>query len=102
MTREDFKNHLEYYKVKYIEVKPRDDWDFYQIYVEDKRVREFKDSLPKTRSDVYVPYIRVSHFDGSEKYGMETRNGFLYIRENGYTYWMKVSDVIKKCEEYGT
>lgn len=102
MTKEQFLKILDDYKVKYIEVKPRDDWDYYQIYVEDRRARELKNSNPEKYKDVYVPYIRVSHFDGCEKYGFETRVGFLYTRENGYTTWMKEREVIKRCREYGT
>ena len=102
MTREDFKKILDENHVKYIEVKPRDDWDYYQIYVEDRRAKELKDSHPKKYKNIYVPYIRVSHFDGSEKYGIETKIGYLYTRENGYTCYMKEKEVIKKCKEYGT
>lgn len=39
MTRQEFKDYLEKLNIKFIEVKPRDDWEFYQIYVEDRRTR---------------------------------------------------------------
>lgn len=104
MTRQEFKDYLEKLKIKYIEVKPREDWEFYQIYVEDRRTRELKDLHPRKYSNVYIPYIRVSHFDDMKLKidGFEVRPGYLYTRENGYTCWMECGEVISKCKEYGT
>ena len=69
MTR-DFKDELIIYCIEneipyYEETQIK---DYYAIYIHDKDAYEKKRKHPKKYKDLYVPYLRVSHFDEERPY----------------------------------
>lgn len=101
MTKNEFTKKLDMLKIKYDEVKPRDDLDFYMIYIHSRKEMEMKKSHPRKYKDLYVPYIRVSHFEGDTLIQDDYRPGKLYVKDNGVTYYMDERKVIELCKELG-
>lgn len=62
-----------------------------QVWVYDKKQFEKKKLNPVKNRNMYVPYLRVSNFDGDR----------WYTRENGWTCYMNQEIVINKCLELG-
>ena len=63
--------------------------DHYAIYIFDKDAYEKKQKHPRKYKDLYIPYLRVSHFD--EEYP--------YTRQDGWCQYMskdKIMDIVDK------
>lgn len=88
MTRSEFINFLNSNDIPYEEYTEN---GLDQVYVFSKREFNEKKKHPKKNADLYVPYLRVSHFDGIE----------WYTRENGWTCYMSIDKILKKCKELG-
>jgi len=80
MTIGEFVNFLDNHAVHY-EVDHR---VMVNIYVFEKRSFEKKEKHPRKNKDLYVPYLRVSHFDGP----------YWYVRDNGWCHWAKPEEVL--------
>lgn len=90
MTREEFINVLKEHDIPFEEIKLDNHPEYDGVYVCKKTEFNLKKTHPRTYKNLFVPYIRVSHFDGSGKW---------YTRHNGYCCDMresKVMDIILK------
>ena len=75
-------NDIPYYEETQIE-------NYYAIYINDKDAYYKKKKHPRKYKDLYVPYLRVSHFD-------EDR---LYTRQDGICGYMskeRIMDIVNK------
>ena len=88
MTKEEFINFLEEHDIHYTEYT---DNGLDQVYVLSREEYEKKKKNPRKYKYLYVPYIRVSHFDEPT----------WYTRENGWTQYMEVNKVLDKAIEIG-
>ena len=88
MTKELFIDFLDRREIPYQE---RDINGLELVYVFSKKEFLLKQKHPKKYKDLYVPYLRVSHFD-------EDR---WYTRDNGWTSYMSISRILEKCKELG-
>ena len=59
-----------------------------QVYVYSKEEYEKRQNHPRKYKDLYVPYLRVSQFDGWPN---------LYVRDNGYCEYMNIQDIVREC-----
>lgn len=87
MTREEFINFLKEHDIPYSEYTGH---GLDQVWVYSKEEYEKIKKHPRKYKDLYVPYLRVSHFD-------ET----WYTRENGVTGYMSEDRVLEKCLKLG-
>lgn len=87
MSRQEFIDFLVEKNIPYREYTEK---GLDQVYVFSKGEYELKKKHPRKYSYLYVPYIRISHFDEVE----------WYTRENGYTCYMNVDRILEKCMEY--
>ena len=62
------------------------------VYVFSKDEFEKKKKHPRKYANLYVPYLRVSHFGEGNEW---------YTRESGWTCYMSQEKVIRKCKELG-
>jgi len=87
MYREDFIDFLKENNLHYCEntVKGLD-----EVYVFSTVEFEAKHTHPRKFKNLYVPYLRVSNFDGD-----------WYVRDNGYCSYMPCEVVLEKCLELG-
>ena len=88
MTRQDFINYLVKLGVPFSEYTEN---GADMIYIHSRKEYEEKRNHPRKNKDLFVPYIRVSHFDELPR---------LYTRNNGYCCYMKLEDVISIVKEY--
>lgn len=101
MTRQEFKNKMDHFGIEYLEVKPREDLEFYMIYIHGKKELEMKKAHPRKYKDLYVPEIRVSHFEGDTLIQDDYRPGRLYVKDCGVTYYLEDKKVIELCKRIG-
>lgn len=85
MTREQFIEMLNENDVHYEEYTEK---GMDQVWIFSRKEFELKKRHPRTYKDLYVPYLRVSHFNERDKQW--------YTKENGWTSWMNIKDVINK------
>lgn len=85
MTREQF---IELLKEKGVHFSEYCENGLDQIWIYSKKEFELKNKHPRKYKNLYIPYIRVSHFN--------ERENFWYTRENGYVEWKFFRDVINK------
>lgn len=84
MTREEFINFLKENDIPFDEYTEH---GLDQVYVYSKGEYQLKRKHPRKYKNLYVPYLRVSHFD-------EDR---WYTRENGWCEHMNQDRVLEKC-----
>ena len=87
MTREEFINFLKDHEIPFSE-DTNNGMDM--VYVYSKVEYEIKQKHPRRFKNLYVPYLRVSNF-----------NGEWYTREDGWCSYMPEEVVIEKCLELG-
>lgn len=83
MTREDFINFL---KEKDIPFEEYTEHGLDQVWVYSKGEYELKKKNPRKYKNLYVPYLRVSNFDGD-----------WYTRDNGLCGYMSPVRVMEIC-----
>lgn len=88
MTREQFITFLKSDKIPF---KEDTENGSDMVYVYSKLEYELKQKHPRKYKNLYIPYIRVSNFDGDR----------WYVREDGYCSYMCKSAVIDKCVQLG-
>lgn len=84
MTRQEFIDFLVENEIPYSEYTEK---GLDQVWVFAKMEYKLKKKHPRKYKDLYVPYLRVSHFD-------EDR---WYTRYNGWTSYMSVDRVLEVC-----
>lgn len=90
MTREEFIKYLENNNIPFEDAsKTIKGYD--AVYVVSKREYEKKRNYPRKYKDLYVPYLRVSHFD-EERW---------YTRENGWVEYKTQEEIMKIVKELG-
>lgn len=87
MTREEFIKLLDEIGAIYEEsdVKGYDG-----IYICSREEYELRKKHPRKYKDLYVPYIRVSHFDEDQ----------LYVKDNGWCCYRSIDKIIEQVKEY--
>ena len=90
MKRAEFINYLVENNIPYTEYVVEDK-GIDQVYVFSRKEHEMVKAHPKKYKNLYVPYLRVSHFDGDR----------WYTRENGFTSYMSIEKILGKCKELG-
>ncbi len=65
--------------------------DYYAIYIYGKDEYEKKHAHPRKYKDLYVPYLRVSHFDEERP----------YTRQNGWCQHMSKERILEIVDELG-
>lgn len=90
MTREEFINYLMEIGVPFRDAsKDIPGGGHYDgVYIFEKKAYELKHKHPRKYKGLYVPYLRVSNFDGD-----------WYIREDGWTQYCSESIVLEKVKE---
>lgn len=88
MTRDDFVNYLRDNGIPYYEYNVN---GLYQVYVYSRKEYEMKKAHPRKNKNLYIPYLRVSHFDGDR----------WYTRENGVTGYKSVKQIMNIVEKLG-
>lgn len=86
MTKQDWISYLDSIGASYQEYD--NDGELEQIYVYSKDERDKKQAHPRKYKNLYVPYIRLSHFDDFR----------IYTRENGVTGY-ESNDRVKRIIE---
>ena len=87
MTRPEFIDWLESIGAVYKANDENDATD--AVYVFGKKELRLKEKFPKKYANLYVPYLRVSHFGDGES--------TLYTRDNGLCGWMFPERVKSIC-----
>lgn len=87
MTREEF---IEFLKERDIPFTEYTENGLDQVYVFSRRAYMLKTKYPRRYKNLYVPYLRVSNF-----------NGEWYTRQDGWCEYMPVCNVLKICRELG-
>lgn len=87
-TRTDFIELLDQIDAEYqVDDMPRPEGVSYDgIYIFDKLACKLKRNRPNKYKDLYIPYLRVSHF--------QEKNGVWYTKHNGVCRWMKFYEAL--------
>lgn len=86
MTKQEWISYLDSIGAIYQEYD--NDGELDQIYVRSKDEYKMKEAHPRKYKDLYIPYIRLSHFDDNR----------VYTRENGVTGYQS-NDRVKRIIE---
>ena len=88
MTRTEFVKFLEENNIPFTEYTQN---GADMVYVFERKAYEEKKKHPRKNKDMYVPYLRVSHFDEKS----------WYTRDNGYCCYMNQKTVLEKVKKLG-
>lgn len=88
MKREEFINYLVKKNIPYSEYTEN---GADMVYVYNRREVELKKAHPRKYKDLFVTYLRVSHFD----------EDMLYTRDCGICGYMNEKEVMRKVRELG-
>ena len=96
MTRTDLIELLDQIEAEYCVGGDHLGVEYDGIYIFDKSTVKLKERYKRFKkyAELYVPYIRVSHF--SE----EDHPGRWYVKDNGVCQWMKIHEVLNIIYDY--
>ena len=91
MNREQFINYLKEHNIPFsVEGLPE---GYDGVYVLERKASEMKKKHPIKYKDLFVRYLRVSHFD--------ERTGWAYTRYCGLCQWMRWDVIVRAVNELG-